>query len=91
MITSRDNDKLRLVRKLAGRRWREKLGLFACEGEDLVAAATAEPVLLLVAGETVEPRLLAELSSACACSRSAPATRLCLARRSVRWRRSSMF
>ena len=64
MITSRDNEKLRLVRKLAERRWREKLGLFACEGEDLVAAATAEPVVLLVAGETVEPRLLAELSSA---------------------------
>jgi TrmH family RNA methyltransferase len=64
LITSRDNDKLRLVRKLAERRWREKLGLFACEGEDLVAAATAEPVVLLVAGETVEPRLLAGLSSA---------------------------
>ena len=64
MITSRDNEKLRLVRKLAERRWREKLGLFACEGEDLVAAATAEPVVLLVAGETVEPRLLAELSPA---------------------------
>ncbi len=38
--------------------------MFACEGEDLVEAATAEPVELLVAGETVEPRLLAEVSTA---------------------------
>ena len=52
------------MRKLHERRWRDKLGLFACEGEDLVAAATAEPVELLVAGETVEPALLAEVSTA---------------------------
>ena len=64
MITSRDNEKLKLVRKLRERRWRDKLGLFVCEGEDLVAAATAEPVELLVAGENVEPKLLAEVSSA---------------------------
>jgi TrmH family RNA methyltransferase len=64
VIVSRDNEKLRLVRKLHERRWREKLGLFACEGEDLVGAATAEPVELLVAGENVEPRLLAEVSTA---------------------------
>ena len=64
MITSRDNEKLKLVRKLHERRWRDKLGLFVCEGEDLVAAATAEPVELLVAGENVEPRLLAEVSTA---------------------------
>ena len=64
MITSRDNEKLKLVRKLHERRWREKLGLFVCEGEDLVGAATAEPVELLVAGENVEPRLLAEVSTA---------------------------
>ncbi len=66
MITSRDNEKLKLVRKLADRRWRERLGLFAAEGEDLVDAARAaglEPVELLVAGETVEPSLLAEVSS----------------------------
>ena len=65
MITSRDNEKLKLVRKLASRRWRGKLGLFAVEGEDLVAAAREagiEPVELLVAGETVEPALLAEVS-----------------------------
>ena len=36
MITSRDNEKLKLVRKLHERRWRDKLGLFVCEGEDLV-------------------------------------------------------
>jgi RNA methyltransferase, TrmH family len=64
VITSRDNEKLKLVRKLHERRWREKLGLFVCEGEDLVAAATAEPVELLVAGENVSAELLAEVSSA---------------------------
>ncbi len=65
MITSRDNEKLKLVRKLAERRWRDKLGLFAVEGEDLVDAARGagiEPVELLRAGEDVEPALLAELS-----------------------------
>ena len=66
MITSPGNEKLKLVRKLASRRWRDKLGLFVCEGEDLVDAAAAagiEPVELLVAGETVEPQLLAEVST----------------------------
>src|SRR5947207_10706123 len=54
----------RSVRRLADRRWRDKLGLFAAEGEDLVeAAADIEPVDLLVAGETVEPSLLAEVST----------------------------
>jgi RNA methyltransferase, TrmH family len=37
--------------------------LFVAEGEDLVAAAAAEPVDLLVAGENVEPALLAEVST----------------------------
>jgi TrmH family RNA methyltransferase len=64
MISSRDNEQLKLVRKLSARRWRDKLGLFVCEGEDLVAAATAEPVELLVSGENVEPALLADVSSA---------------------------
>jgi TrmH family RNA methyltransferase len=64
MITSRDNEKLKLVRKLHDRRWRDKLGLFFLEGEDAVEAATAEPVELLVAGENVEAALLAELSTA---------------------------
>jgi RNA methyltransferase, TrmH family len=66
VITSRDNEKLKLVRKLAERSWRDKLGLFVAEGEDLVAAARAagvEPVELLVAGETVAPELLAAVSS----------------------------
>ena len=35
LITSRDNERLKLVRKLHERRWRDKLGLFAVEGEDL--------------------------------------------------------
>jgi TrmH family RNA methyltransferase len=66
MITSRENEKLKLLRKLHDRRWRDKLGLFAAEGEDLVDAALAtgiEPVDLLVAGENVESQLLAEVSS----------------------------
>ncbi len=63
MITSRDNERLKLVRKLHDRSWRDKLGLFVVEGEDLVAAAGVEPVDVLVAGEDVEPRLLAEVSA----------------------------
>lgn len=66
MITSRGNEKLKLVRKLHDRRWRDKLGLFVVEGEDLVDAARAEgiePVDLLVAGENVVPELLAGASS----------------------------
>ena len=64
MIVSRDNERLKLVRKLHERRWREKLGLFFVEGEDLVEAATAEPVDVLRAGEDVEPKLLAEVATA---------------------------
>src|SRR5436305_4215654 len=64
MITSRENEKLKLVRKLHERRWRDKLGLFFVEGEDAVEAATAEPVELLVAGENVASDLLAEVSTA---------------------------
>ena len=66
MITSRQNETLKLVRKLHERRWRDKLALFVAEGEDVVEAAAAagvEPVELLVAGETVEPALLAEVST----------------------------
>jgi RNA methyltransferase, TrmH family len=54
------------VRKLESRRWRDKLGLFAAEGEDLVEAARVahvEPVDLLVAGENVSPELLASVSA----------------------------
>lgn len=66
MITSPSNPRLKLVRRLASRRQRERLGLFVCEGEDLVEAALAsgaQPVDMLVAGETVEPGLLADLST----------------------------
>jgi RNA methyltransferase, TrmH family len=66
VITSRDNERLKLVRKLHERRWRDKLGLLAVEGEDLLAAAAAagvEPLELLVAGENVVPSLLAEVSA----------------------------
>lgn len=74
MITSAANARLKLLRRLRSRRTRAQLGLFACEGEDLVEAGLAaglEPVELLVdaerpprgrdlpAGEPVEPRLLA--------------------------------
>jgi RNA methyltransferase, TrmH family len=54
----------RQIRRLHERRWRDNLGLFFVEGEDLVEAATAEPVDLLRAGEDVEPRLLAEVATA---------------------------
>jgi TrmH family RNA methyltransferase len=64
MITSKDNERLKLVRKLNDKRWRDKLGLFFVEGEDAVAAATAAPVDLLWAGEDVEPKLLADVASA---------------------------
>jgi TrmH family RNA methyltransferase len=67
LITSASNPTLKLVRKLlAQKRKREELGLFAVEGEDLVDAATAagiEPIELLVAGENVEPELLAAIST----------------------------
>jgi len=67
VITSRDNETLTLVRKLLGhRKHRDEEGLFAAEGEDLVAAAREaglEPVHLLVAGETVDAALLARVST----------------------------
>jgi TrmH family RNA methyltransferase len=64
VITSRDNERLKLVRKLHEKSSREKLGLFFVEGEDAIEAATATPVDLLRAGEDVEPKLLAEVASA---------------------------
>ena len=66
MITSRDNERLKLLRKLHERSWREKLGLFAVEGEDLVEAglsAGLEPADVLVADEDVDAALLAEVST----------------------------
>ncbi len=62
MIESKDNEKLKLVRKLRERKHREREGLFATEGEDLLEAglaAGAKPrfVLLAAAGSrsTVGP------------------------------------
>ena len=66
MITSPRNETLKLVRKLHDRRWRDKLGLFVAEGEDLVDAALEaglEPVELLIAGDTVAPELMAGVSA----------------------------
>ena len=66
MITSPHNEKLKQIRKLRSQRERERSGLFVVEGEDLVAAAQAaraEPELVLVAGEDVEPELLGAVST----------------------------
>jgi TrmH family RNA methyltransferase len=72
MIASPQNEKLKLVRKLRERKHREREGLFASEGEDLLEAglaAGAEPRFVLVAagsglaGEEVESGLLADVSS----------------------------
>ena len=55
MIESKDNEKLRLIRKLRERKHREREGLFATEGEDLLAAglaAGADPQFVLVAAGT---------------------------------------
>jgi TrmH family RNA methyltransferase len=64
VISSKDNERLKLVRKLHDKSWRDKLGLFFVEGEDAIEAATATPVDLLRAGEDVDPKLLAEVASA---------------------------
>jgi TrmH family RNA methyltransferase len=76
VISARDNPKLKTVRKLGSRRQREKLGLFAAEGEDLVAAAlengwqlefalvdAARPPGLQLRAEQVASHLLAEVST----------------------------
>ncbi|MGN6663904.1 MAG: TrmH family RNA methyltransferase [Solirubrobacterales bacterium] len=72
MIESPHNEKLKLIRKLRERKHREREGLFATEGEDLLEAglaAGAEPRFVLVAagsgldGEEVEAGLLASASS----------------------------
>jgi TrmH family RNA methyltransferase len=52
LIQSKDNEKLKLVRKLRERKHREREGLFATEGEDLLEAGLAagvEPRFVLVA------------------------------------------
>ena len=70
-ITSAHNESLKEIRKLAGRRWRDKLQRFVAEGEDLLdAAADAgwEPLIRYVAegsgldGVEVAPHVLAEIS-----------------------------
>ena len=53
----------RTIGRLQDRRGRDKLGLFVAEGEDLIEAAAAEPVDLLVAGDNAEASLLAEVST----------------------------
>ena len=66
MITSPDNDKLKLIRRLRDPRVRRRTGLFVAEGEDLVEAAAAAgitPEVLLVAGVDVEESLLAQVSA----------------------------
>lgn len=72
MIASPHNEKLKLVRKLRDRKYREREGAFVTEGEDLVEAGLAtgaRPRLLLTAagaglgGEEVEPALLADVST----------------------------
>jgi RNA methyltransferase, TrmH family len=77
VISSRDNPKLKTLRKLGSRRQRDKLGLFAAEGEDLVGAALENgwelefalvdaarpPALELRGGEPAASHLLAEVST----------------------------
>jgi TrmH family RNA methyltransferase len=76
VITSAHNPRLRLLRRLHSRRQREREGLFAAEGEDLLEAALAEgiepvwtlvdaerPPALDVDAEAVEPALLARISA----------------------------
>jgi TrmH family RNA methyltransferase len=71
-ITSPHNEALKEVRKLGGRRWRDKLREFVAEGEDLLEAADAagwEPRLRLaqqgsgLAGVEVAPALLRDVSA----------------------------
>src|SRR3954453_3085068 len=70
-ITSPHNESLKEVRKLAGRKWRDKTRSFVAEGEDLIDAASAAgwtPELLLwgggpgLAGGEVAPHLLKQVS-----------------------------
>jgi RNA methyltransferase, TrmH family len=70
-ITSPHNEQLKEVRKLAGRKWRDKLRLFVAEGEDLIEAAARAgwaPEALYVAdgsgleGVPVAPHVLATVS-----------------------------
>lgn len=71
-ITSKDNEKVRLIRRLSQRKQREREGLFATEGEDLLEAGIAaghEPRFILCAagsglpGEETDPELLGSVSA----------------------------
>jgi len=65
VITSPQNSKLKLIRKLQARKHREREGLFVAEGEDLVEAAEhagVEAEFVLVAGRDLEPELLDDVS-----------------------------
>jgi len=70
-ITSPNNEQLKRVHKLAGRKWRDKTRSFVAEGEDLIAAAAAagwRAELMLceagsgLEGEEVAPHLLRQFS-----------------------------
>jgi TrmH family RNA methyltransferase len=70
-ITSSHNEALKEVRKLHGRRWRDKLASFVAEGEDLIEAAEragwpASAVYVAqgsgLNGIEVAPHVLAEIS-----------------------------
>ncbi len=70
-ITSPHNEQLTQIRKLAGRKWRDKLKLFVAEGEDLIDAARGagwDPEAIYVAedsgldGVPVKPHVLAGVS-----------------------------
>jgi len=72
LIVSGDNNRLKLVRKLQSRKWRDRERAFVTEGEDLLAAgraAGAEPIDVLVPadsaieGTEVEPHLLDGVSA----------------------------
>jgi TrmH family RNA methyltransferase len=72
LIVSSDNPRLKRVRKLQARKWRDRESAFVTEGEDLLDAGLAagvEPIDVLVAagsgieGEEVEPELLDAVSS----------------------------
>src|SRR5215213_2412773 len=70
-ITSPHNEHLKEIRKLAGRKWRDKLRQFVAEGEDLIEAAARagwQPEAIYAAegsgleGVPVAPHVLATVS-----------------------------
>jgi RNA methyltransferase, TrmH family len=66
VIRSPDNQKLKTIRKLRDKRWRDKLGLFSAEGEDQIEAAERAgwpAAFVLRSGEDVEAELLDAVST----------------------------